>query len=439
MNPATTAPGHAPRLRGPLGHRSFRRLAAGRALVYCANAMAPVVLAFAVLDASGSTTALGLVVGARSVANVALLLAGGVVADRIRRTLVVRGSALAACGAQTAIALSVLLGLTSLPLLTALSVLNGALAALSLPASAALTPQTVPAGLIRPAGALMRMGTNLGMIAGVSLGGAVAAGCGAGWGLACSAAAFGAAAWCFLGVHTAPADTPGPTPGRTHPLRELRAGWREFTARRWVWIVVGQFMVVNAVVAGGVQVLGPAVADATFGRGAWGAVLAAQMAGALLGGVLAARSRARRILLAGVAAVAVEALPLVVLAQGGGALLLGAAMFANGIALEQFGVAWDVSLQENIPADRLARVYSYDALGSFVALPVGEMAAGPVAAHAGTSGALLGGAALVVCATAAALCSAQVRSLTAAPAVAHSAGPPQPAQSPQPAQPARSA
>ncbi|MFD8423367.1 MFS transporter [Streptomyces sp. NPDC059466] len=429
MNPATAAPGHAPRPRGPLGHRSFRRLAAGRALVYCANAMAPVVLAFAVLDASGSTTALGLVVGARSVANVALLLAGGVVADRMRRTLVVRGSALAACGAQTAIALSVLLGLTSLPLLTVLSVLNGALAALSLPASAALTPQTVPAGLIRPAGALMRMGTNLGMIAGVSLGGAVAAGFGAGWGLACSAAAFGAAAWCFLGVRTAPAGPPAP--GRTRPLRELRAGWREFTARRWVWVVVAQFMVVNAVVAGGVQVLGPAVADATFGRGVWGAVLAAQMAGALLGGVFAARSRARRILLVGVAAVAVEALPLVVLAQGGGALLLGAAMFANGIALEQFGVAWDVSLQENIPADRLARVYSYDALGSFVALPVGEMAAGPVAAHTGTSGALLGGAALVVCATAAALCSAQVRSLTAAPAVTPPAGPVQHTQSAQ--------
>ncbi|MGV9708311.1 MFS transporter [Streptomyces sp. NPDC003483] len=425
MEPATAAvSGRAPRPRGPLGHRPFRRLAAGRALVYCANAMAPVVLAFAVLDASGSATALGLVVGARSVANVALLPAGGIVADRIRRTLVVRGSALAACATQTAIAVSVLLGLTSLPLLTVLSVLNGALAALSLPASAALTPQTVPAGLIRPAGALMRMGTNLGMIAGVSLGGAVAAGWGAGWGLACSAAVFGAAAWCFLGVRTADPGTPAP--GRTRPLRELRAGWREFTARRWVWIVVAQFMVVNAVVAGGVQVLGPAVADATFGRGAWGAVLAAQMAGALLGGVVAARSRARRILLVGVAAVAVEALPLVVLAQGGGALLLGAAMFANGVALEQFGVAWDVSLQENIPADRLARVYSYDALGSFVALPVGEMAAGPVAAHAGTGGALLGGAALVVCATAAALCSTQVRSLTAAPHRPSAARPAQP-------------
>jgi predicted MFS family arabinose efflux permease len=214
---------------------------------------------------------------------------------------------------------------------------------------------------------------------------------------------------CFLGVTAAPVAATGE---RTRPLRELREGWREFTARSWVWIVVLQFAVVNAVVAGGIHVLGPVVADDTFGRGVWGVVLAAQMAGAVAGGVLAARSRARRALLTGVAMVAVESLPLVVLAQAPGVLLLGVAMFLNGVALEQFGVAWDVSLQQNIPPDKLARVYSYDALGSFAALPLGEMAAGPLAAHFGVRGTLLGGAALVVCATAAALCSGQVRALT---------------------------
>jgi MFS family permease len=395
----------------PLAHRSFRRLAAGRLLVYFANAMAPVALAFAVLDATGSTTDLGLVVGARSLANVALLLVGGVVADRVRRTLVLQGSALAAAAVQAAIAASVLLDATSIPLLVLLSVLNGALAALSLPASAALTPQTVPADLIRPANAVMRMGINLGAIAGSSLAGVVAAVFGPGWGLAGNAVAFCGAAVCFFGMTTAPADD-GKTAERVRPLHELREGWREFAARRWVWIVVLQFMVVNAVIAGGVQVLGPVVADDTFGRGLWGAVLAAQMAGAVAGGVVAARSRVRHALLLGVALVALESVPLVVLAEAPGALLLGVAMFANGAALEQFGVAWDVSLQENIPADRLARVYAYDALGSFVALPVGEMAAGPVVGHLGIHTTLLGGAALVAVATVAALCSGQVRSLT---------------------------
>ncbi|MFB7501327.1 MFS transporter [Streptomyces sp. NPDC056161] len=410
-------------LWSPLAHRSFRSLAAGRLLVYFANAMAPVALAFAVLDTTGSTTDLGLVVGARSLANVALLLVGGVVADRVRRTLVLQGSALVAAGVQAAIAASVLLSATSIPLLILLSVLNGALAALSLPASVAMTPQTVPPELIRPANAVLRMGTNLGAIAGASLAGVVAAFLGPGWGLACNAVAFCGAAVCFLGVRV-PGAAGKPAPGeRVGPLRELREGWREFTARRWVWLVVLQFMVVNAVVAGGVQVLGPDIADDTFGRGLWGAVLAAQMAGALAGGVLAARSRVRRALLLGVALTAVEAVPLVVLAQAPYALLVGIAMFAGGLALEQFAVAWDVSLQENVPHDRLARVYAYDALGSFVALPLGEMAAGPLAQRLGTGPTLMGGAALVAVVTAAALCSRQIRTLTAGRAPAAAGGP----------------
>jgi hypothetical protein len=44
-----------------------------------------------------------------------------------------------------------------------------------------------------------------------------------------------------------------------------------------------------------------------------------------------------------------------------------AAMFLTGSAMELFSVAWDVSWQENVPPDRLARVYSYDAVGAYVA------------------------------------------------------------------------
>jgi hypothetical protein len=53
-------------------------------------------------------------------------------------------------------------------------------------------------------------------------------------------------------------------------------------------------------------------------------------------------------------------------------------------------------------------------LGSLLALPLGEIAAGPLAEHFGTRATLLGGVALSVTVTAAALCSSQVRALTAA-------------------------
>jgi hypothetical protein len=70
--------------------------------------------------------------------------------------------------------------------------------------------------------------------------------------------------------------------------------------------------------------------------------------------------------------------------------------FLAGFGIEQFGVAWETTMQEHIPADKLARVYSYDMVGSFVAIPIGEITAGPVAAAAGTPEAALVGAAAVI-------------------------------------------
>ncbi|MBO8202430.1 MFS transporter [Streptomyces smyrnaeus] len=414
-------PGRAA-LRDLLRRRGFRQLALGRALSFFGNSMAPVVLAFAVLDLGGSAVDVGLVVGARSISNVALLLFGGLLADRLPRALVLQGAALSAALVQGGVGLAVLADRAPMGVLLVLSVVQGAVAAVSIPASAALLPLTVPPGELRPANALSRMGVNTGMIAGTSLGGLLAAVAGPGWGMVLNGAAFlGAAlAYRLAGRELARHDAgPGPAPvgEPVRPWQELREGWTEFVSRTWVWVVVLQFFVVNAVAAGGIQVLGPTVADATFGRTVWGFVLAAQMAGALVGGLLVARSRSRHALRIGVAVVALDALPLLALAQSADVALLLAAMFVNGIAIEQFSVAWDLSLQENVPQEKLARVYSYDALGSTLALPVGEMAAGPLAERFGVRPTLLCGVVLVALVTVGALGSSQVRGLTTGGAV----------------------
>ena len=51
--------------------------------------------------------------------------------------------------------------------------------------------------------------------------------------------------------------------------------------------------------------------------------------------------------------------------------------FGLGMAVEVMMVQWTVALATHIPPDRLARVSSYDALGSTMAMPVGALAAGP--------------------------------------------------------------
>ncbi|MFJ2211989.1 MFS transporter [Streptomyces sp. NPDC101062] len=393
-----------------LRHRNFRNLVFGRTMTHCANSMAPIALAFAVLDMTGSAVDVGIVVGSRSIANVLLVLFGGILADRVPRSLILQGSSLSAATVQAAVAVVLLTEAASLGVLILLSVVNGAVAAVSMPASASLVPQTVPAGELRAANALSRMGVNTGMIVGASVGGMITAVFSPGWGMAANAVVFAGAALAYHGVRVARAKPTSDAPAQ--PLRELREGWTEFTARTWVWVVVLQFFVVNAVTAGGIQVLGPTIANSTYGRTAWGLVLATQMAGALIGGFVVGRSRSRHALRIGVAVVALDALPLIALAEAAPLALLVVAMFLNGLALEQFGVAWDVSLQENVPPDRLARVYSYDMLGSILALPVGEMTAGTLSERYGSRATLLGGVCLVLLATVAALCSKDVRSLT---------------------------
>jgi MFS family permease len=397
-------------LTAPLGYPAFRGLALGRTLMALGNGMASVALAFAVLDVTGSLADVGLVVGARSVANVSLLLLGGVVADRLPRALVLQGGCVLAAASQALLGAALLTGTASLPLMIALSLANGAAAAVNLPASAALTPQTVPGALLRQANAAMGVGVQGGMFLGMSAGGVVVGLLGAGWAITADAALFACAGAAFLSVRVARSEEPVGA-GGANVLRDLRDGWSEFVSRPWVWIVVLQFMVVNAGWSAATAVLGPGIADETFGRTAWGLLMAANSVGLLAGGVLAARWQPRRALAYGAALVATHAVPFLALAGPSPLPVLFAAMFVAGVAVQQFDVAWEVAVQENVPREKLSRVYSYDALGSFVAMPAGQIAIGPFAERFGPAPALVLVASLTLAATLAAVSSRSVRGL----------------------------
>lgn len=397
---------------GPLAHAPFRWLLAARTTAIIGNAVAPIALAFAVLDLTGSAADLGLVVAARSVANVAMLLFGGVLADRLPRGAVLVGSSLAAAATQGTIAVLVLTGTAGIPILILLSVVNGAVAAVSLPAAAALVPDTVPVALLRPANALLRLGLNGGGIVGASVGAVVVAAVGPGWGLAMDAAAFAVAAVFFTRLRL-PARTDAVDPGAAASVwADLRGGWREFASRRWIWIVVLQFAVLNAAFVGATAVLGPVVADASFGRAAWGLVVAALSVGLAVGAVVALRWHPRHALGIGVALMVVAAVPVLTLALRPSVPALIVSFAVAGAAIEVFSIAWDQSLQTNVPRDVLARVYSYDAVGSVVAVPFGEALVGPLAHTVGTTPTLLGCAVLIVVATVAAAVTPSVRRVT---------------------------
>jgi MFS family permease len=417
----------------PLRHPAFRLLLTGRTINAVGNTFAPIALAFAVLDLTGSATDLGLVVGARTLVNVLFLLFGGVLADRLPRHLLMVGASVAAAITQAAVAALVLTHTATVPVLIALSAVNGMVGALSMPASSALLPQTVPTDERQQANALARLLMNGTAIIGAPVAGIVVAVIGPGRGIAIDAGTFVLAAVSFAFVRV-PAAIPGAAPapesaealigaeqtagsptatgeGRTNIFADLRTGWTEFIARTWLWVVVAGFCVVNAALSGGLSVLGPVVADETFGRKGWGFILAAETAGMIIGGLIAMRIRVRRLLFLGTACTALELLPMLVLGIRPQVGLLVVAGFVAGLGLEQFGVAWETTMQEHVPADKLARVYSYDMVGSFVAMPVGQMVAGPVAQAAGVEAALVGGAVLVGVAVLGMLASRDVRHL----------------------------
>lgn len=397
---------------GPLRSAPFRWLLAARTTSILGNAVAPIALAFAVLDLTGSAADLGLVVASRSVANVAVLLFGGVIADRLPRDVVLVGTSFAAAVTQGAVAVLVITGSASIPSLVVLSVLNGAVAAVSLPAAGALVPDTVPETQLRPANALLRLGLNGGSILGASAGAGLVAVVGPGWGLAVDAAGFAVAGVLFGRMRLPRGAAEAGRTERTSVVADLREGWREFVGRRWVWIVVLQFAVLNAAFVGATAVLGPVVADASFGRAAWGLVVAALSVGLAVGAVVALRWHPRHALGIGVALMVVAAVPVLTLAIRPSVPALIVSFAVAGAAIEVFSIAWDQSLQTNVPREVLARVYSYDAVGSVVAVPFGEALVGPLAHTVGTTPTLLGCAVLIVVATVAAAVTPSVRRVT---------------------------
>ena len=157
-------------------------------------------------------------------------------------------------------------------------------------------PQVVEPDQLQPANALVRLGLNSSNVLGAAVGGVAVAAAGPGYAIAFDAATYLASAVVLArmriaGVLQAAGES---------VLRELVEGWNEFRSREWLWVIVAAASVGNLVATASLNVLGPLVAKTDLGgASAYGAIVAAQGAGLLLGGVLSLRWRARRPLLVG--------------------------------------------------------------------------------------------------------------------------------------------
>jgi MFS family permease len=394
---------------GPLREREFRLLFAGRTISMAGSAMAPVALAFAVLNTlHGSATELGIVLAARQVPTVLFLLFGGVISDRLPRHRVMVASNLASGASQAVVAVLLLSGRATIWELAALAAINGSASAFFFPASTGIVPQTVPIPMLQQANATLRLSLNATNIVGASIGGLLVAATSPGWAVAFDAATYGAAALA-IGAMNLPSGLR--IEGST-VLNELRVGWRDFWSRPWLWAIVLQFGVVNAVENGAVQIFGPIVAKEHLGGAAgWGLVLTATSIGLVLCGFLMLRWRPRRILFVATVAVFGLVLPLFALALAAPLPVVMVAGFFAGFFVEIFGVLWDTAMQQEIPLDKLSRLSAYDALGSLVLTPIALAALGPIGGVFGIRATLIACALLTIGATLPVLLSRDVRTL----------------------------
>ncbi|MFI1044832.1 MFS transporter [Streptomyces griseoruber] len=339
MTPSADTPR---RLRKPAwAGRNYSLLTAAAFVTNLGSHGALVAAAFAVLGSGGDGGDVGLVAAARTLPLVLFLLIGGAVADRLPRHRVMVAANALNCLSQGAFAALVLLGEPRLWQMMLLTALGGTGQAFFSPAAEGMLLSSVRGEQAGRAFAVFRMAMQGAGLGGAALGGALVAVIGPGWVLAADAAAFALAGSLrsLLDVRDLPAREAG-----GGMLADLREGWQEFRSRPWLWGIVLQFSLANAVVAAADSVYGPLVArDHLGGAGPWGLALGFFGAGTVVGAFLMTRWKPHRLLLVGTLCVFPLALPSAALAVPVPIGALCAVMFTTGVTLEVFGVSWMTS------------------------------------------------------------------------------------------------
>jgi len=375
---------------------SYRRLFLGRTISLIGDGVSPIALAFAVLDLTGSPTDLGIILAVHSLVLTALVLAGGVFADRISPRLAMLGADATRTVSMGLIAALLLAGVAQVWELALLYAVDGAATALFNPASNAIVPQIVPGRRLQEANALLSFSRWAGKVAGPALAGVLLALGSPGTALGVDAATFAVSAACLWGLR-APGIR-GEDEGKSF-LADLRHGWREFWSRSWMVAIVLSAGVSNAIFFPIFQVLGPTVArESLSGSSSWALIMALWGAGGLLGGLVALSLRPRRPLLVSEGFVLFFALPVALLAIPSTTALIAAGALIGGSTVSLAEILYDTTTAQQVPPDRLGSVVAYDWFGSLALEPVGLALVGPLAAGIGISTTLwLGALSMLLC------------------------------------------
>jgi MFS family permease len=371
-------------LFGALRERRFRLLWLGQATSTLGDGLVPVALAFAVIQTlDGSPTDLGIVLAAQTLPLVVFVLAGGVWADRLPRQMVMLASDIVRCVVQATIAVLLLSGRAELWELIVLVAIYGTAQAFFQPAATGLVPATISKERLQQANALLGLSRSLAFVVGPAVAGVIAAAANPGSVFVVDSATFAVSATSLALLRLSRSRREGE---RHSFFADLKGGWQELISHTWLWVIVAWAATFLGIVVAPWMTLGPVVAKESLGgAAAWGLIAAGWGAGTVAGGLIALRWRPVRPMLTCTLLVLLIAPALALLAMRAPAPMIATAQAMGGAGMGIFSAVWLTTLQQRVPEEALSRVSAWDWMGSLLFLPIGLVAAGPVADQIGIS------------------------------------------------------
>jgi MFS family permease len=379
-------------------YRSYRNLWVSTVLTIVATSAFPIALAVTILDAGGSATALGLIMGARVLSGVLLAPVGGVWADRLSR----RSVLIASDGIRAVVGSLVIFfdpSTISLWVLLAVVVIMGASDAFGRPAVAAIIPSILPDHLL-PSGNVVRgIAMKGGEIAGPGIAGLIIVTFGTHATYLTTCFFFLVGALLLFRINENPREI-NSSP-KSSFLTEVREGLRVVWYYKWItaMIIMATFQLM--MVVGVEMVLLPVITKRDFGTAAVYATAAALFSlGGVISAIISIKSKTKS---PGTVSVVVWGLfifaPLV-LAFPSSKELIFLAYFLAGFSVGPWEAFWNTQVQREVPAEYQARVFSIDYMGTVGLLPLGMALAGPMADLFGERPLLIGVAIfhLLICA-----------------------------------------
>jgi hypothetical protein len=376
----------------PLRVRDFALLWIGLTVSFVGDGVYIIAIAWQAYDLSNSPSALAAVGVAWSLPQVLLLLATGVLSDRLdRRHLmiagdVIRGAAIGAIGALS------IAGTLTMPRLIGLVVVYGAGQAIFGPAFSSIVPTIVPEDLLVQANSLGQFVRPVAWtLVGPLVGGLLVATVGVGWAFVADASTFVFSALMIKLMRTR--RVARDEADRSTPWEDLKEGLGYVRRTTWLWVAMVAATVSLLATWGPWEVLVPYVVRNDLGGSA--AALGLVYGAGGIGSVSAAIAMGQR------GRLPRRAVTFLYLVWAGGMLATAGFGFVTGLweamlvafvgegCISLLVVVWITLVQRLVPGELLGRVSSVDWMISTAGVPLSFAIVGPAADAFGVDATLI--------------------------------------------------